>query len=135
MHTMHTAQMMEDVVRRYFDGVNKLDPVQIRSCFGETASIRDVNSGASTNKVVRTMPRASELVERSISPCHLLACPFLPARFTFRLPTSEPPNKSLQTVSTTSGPRRSPRMQPIFIRPGCRRYVAATAAAVDELVD
>jgi hypothetical protein len=33
---------MESVVRKYFDGVNKKDPDQIRSCFGEEAVIRDV---------------------------------------------------------------------------------------------
>lgn len=33
---------MENVVRRYFDGVNKKDPEQIRSCFGEEATICDV---------------------------------------------------------------------------------------------
>lgn len=33
---------MENVVRKYFDGVNKKDPVQIKSCFGEEATICDV---------------------------------------------------------------------------------------------
>ena len=33
---------MEDVVRKYFDGVNKKDPEQIKSCFAEKATIRDV---------------------------------------------------------------------------------------------
>jgi hypothetical protein len=45
-----TALKMEAVVRRYFDGVNNKDPVQIRSCFSEIATIRDVStSGAVTN--------------------------------------------------------------------------------------
>ncbi len=33
---------MENVVRKYFDGVNKKDPDQIRSCFGDEATIHDV---------------------------------------------------------------------------------------------
>jgi hypothetical protein len=36
------AAAMEDVVRKYFDGVNKKDPEQIKSCFGAKATIRDV---------------------------------------------------------------------------------------------
>jgi hypothetical protein len=63
--TMHTAQKMEDVVRRYFDGVNKLDPVQIRSCFGETANIRDVSTSAVSSNTVRTV-QALAMVERSM---------------------------------------------------------------------
>jgi hypothetical protein len=55
-----TAQKMEAVVRRYFDGVNKKDPVQIRSCFDETATIRDVCGVSNT---VRTV-QAGILVER-----------------------------------------------------------------------
>jgi hypothetical protein len=55
-----TAQQQEAVVRRYFDGVDKKDPVQIRSCFGETATIRDVCGVSNT---VRTV-QASVLVER-----------------------------------------------------------------------
>ena len=35
-------QKMENVVRRYFDGVNKKDPEQIKSCFAAEALIRDV---------------------------------------------------------------------------------------------
>jgi hypothetical protein len=56
----HTAQQQEAVVRRYFDGVNKQDPVQIRSCFGETATIRDVCGVSNTARTVQ----ASVLVER-----------------------------------------------------------------------
>jgi hypothetical protein len=63
----HTAQQMEDVVRRYFDGVNRLDPVQIRSCFAETATIRDVSSnGVTSTNTVRRTAQASALVERSM---------------------------------------------------------------------
>ncbi|CAB9502286.1 expressed unknown protein [Seminavis robusta] len=36
------ATAMEDVIRKYFDGVNKKDPEQIKSCFGDKATIRDV---------------------------------------------------------------------------------------------
>ncbi len=56
-----TAQKMEDVVRRYFDGVNKKDPVQIRSCFGETATIRDVGFSHTARTV-----QASTLVETTM---------------------------------------------------------------------
>jgi hypothetical protein len=55
-----SAQKMEAVVRRYFDGVDKKDPVQIRSCFGETATIRDVCGVSDTLRTVE----ASTLVER-----------------------------------------------------------------------
>jgi myo-inositol-1(or 4)-monophosphatase len=50
----------EEVARRYFDGVNKKDPVQLRSCFGESATIRDVCGLDST---VRTVD-SEILVER-----------------------------------------------------------------------
>jgi hypothetical protein len=33
---------LEDVVKKYFDGVNKKDPKQIRSCFGDEAAICDI---------------------------------------------------------------------------------------------
>jgi hypothetical protein len=55
-----TAQKMEAVVRRYFDGVNQQDPVQLRSCFHETATIRDVCGVSDTIRTVQ----ASVLVER-----------------------------------------------------------------------
>jgi hypothetical protein len=55
-----TAQKMEAVVRRYFDGVNKKDPVQIRSCFDETATIRDVCGVSNTIRTVE----AGALVDR-----------------------------------------------------------------------
>jgi hypothetical protein len=56
------AQKMEAVVRRYFEGVNKKDPDQIRSCFGDSASIRDV-CGVSYSNTARTV-EASALVDR-----------------------------------------------------------------------
>jgi hypothetical protein len=51
---------MESVVRRYFQGVNDQDPEAIRSCFGATATIRDVCGVADTK---RTVP-AETLVTR-----------------------------------------------------------------------
>eukprot|EP00537_Pseudo-nitzschia_pungens_P007595 CAMPEP_0172360220 /NCGR_PEP_ID=MMETSP1060-20121228/4295_1 /TAXON_ID=37318 /ORGANISM="Pseudo-nitzschia pungens, Strain cf. cingulata" /LENGTH=393 /DNA_ID=CAMNT_0013082161 /DNA_START=47 /DNA_END=1229 /DNA_ORIENTATION=+ len=42
----------EAVVRRYFDGVNRKDPVQLRSCFAETATLRDVCGLDATEKTV-----------------------------------------------------------------------------------
>jgi len=50
----------EEVVRRYFNGVNKKDPVQLRSCFANSATIRDVCGLDST---VRTV-EANVLVDR-----------------------------------------------------------------------
>jgi hypothetical protein len=58
--SFQAAQKMEAVVHRYFDGVNKKDPVQIRSCFDETATIRDVCGVSNT---VRTV-QAGILVDR-----------------------------------------------------------------------
>lgn len=54
------AQEMEATVRRYFEGVHTKDPEKIRSCFGETATIRDV-CGLNANE--RTVA-ADVLVER-----------------------------------------------------------------------
>ncbi len=50
----------EEVVRRYFDGVNKKDALQLRSCFGETATIRDV---CGLDSSVRSVP-SENLVDR-----------------------------------------------------------------------
>ena len=50
----------EEVVRRYFDGVNKKDPVQLRSCFGDQATIRDI---CGLDSSVRTVP-SQNLVDR-----------------------------------------------------------------------
>jgi hypothetical protein len=56
------AEAMEGTVRRYFQGVHTKDAALIRSCFGETATIRDICSlGGSTE--ARTVP-ATELVAR-----------------------------------------------------------------------
>lgn len=54
------AQAMQATVRRYFEGVHTKDPAMIRSCFGETATIRDV-CGLNANQ--RTV-QADVLVER-----------------------------------------------------------------------
>lgn len=56
----HQQERMENVVRRYFQGVNDKDPALIRSCFGDTATIRDV-CGISNGQ--RTVP-AQALVDR-----------------------------------------------------------------------
>jgi len=50
----------EEVVRKYFDGVNKKDPKQLRSCFGESAAIRDVCGLDATERTVQ----ADVLVDR-----------------------------------------------------------------------
>ena len=55
----NTAKM-EETVRRYFEGVNQKDPDMIRSCFGETATIRDV---CGINDTTRSVP-AQDLVNR-----------------------------------------------------------------------
>jgi Tfp pilus assembly protein PilV len=60
-----TAQQMEAVVRRYFEGVNNQDPVQIRSCFGDEATIRDVSGIIHTDtSVISSTVQAQALVER-----------------------------------------------------------------------
>jgi hypothetical protein len=51
---------MEATVRRYFEGVNQKNPEMIRSCFGETAMIRDVCGLQDTSRAVP----AETLVER-----------------------------------------------------------------------
>jgi len=56
-HPQESDKIAEEVVRRYFDGVNKKDPVQLRSCFGDSATIRDV---CGLDPTVRTV--ASELL-------------------------------------------------------------------------
>lgn len=58
--TSNTSKQMEETVRRYFEGVNQKDPDMIRSCFGETATIRDV---CGINDSTRTVP-AQDLVHR-----------------------------------------------------------------------
>lgn len=45
---------MENVVVRYFDGVNKKDPVQIKSCFANEATIRDVCGINDAKRVVKS---------------------------------------------------------------------------------
>lgn len=55
-----TPVQLEQVVKNYFRGVHENDPKLIRSCFGETATIRDV---CGINDNVRTVP-SSDLVDR-----------------------------------------------------------------------
>ena len=57
-----TKRKMEQTVRRYFQGVNDKDPEMIRSCFGTTATIRDV---CGINDSKRTVP-AKDLVDRCV---------------------------------------------------------------------
>lgn len=53
---------MESVVRKYFDGVNKKDPVQIQSCFGDEATICDVVV-SSTKKTVKSKVLAERCMD------------------------------------------------------------------------
>jgi len=55
------ASQMEETVRRYFAGVEEKDASKIRSCFGETATIRDV-CGINNNDV-RSV-KSEDLVDR-----------------------------------------------------------------------
>ena len=54
------AAKMEETVRRYFAGVEEKDASKIRSCFGETATIRDV---CGINNDERTV-KSEDLVDR-----------------------------------------------------------------------
>lgn len=47
-----SPQQREQIVFKYFDGVNKKDRDQIASCFAENASIRDVCSINSSERTV-----------------------------------------------------------------------------------
>eukprot|EP00545_Synedropsis_sp_CCMP1620_P003734 CAMPEP_0119023782 /NCGR_PEP_ID=MMETSP1176-20130426/30632_1 /TAXON_ID=265551 /ORGANISM="Synedropsis recta cf, Strain CCMP1620" /LENGTH=87 /DNA_ID=CAMNT_0006978915 /DNA_START=11 /DNA_END=271 /DNA_ORIENTATION=+ len=58
----NSKRSMEDVVRKYFDGVNKKDPVQIKSCFGEEATICDVVV-SSTKKTVKSQILADRCMD------------------------------------------------------------------------
>lgn len=58
-----TATNMEDVVRKYFDGVNKKDPEQIKSCFNEKATIRDVCGINDTKRDVVAQDLADRCME------------------------------------------------------------------------
>jgi len=51
---------MEEVVRRYFQGVNETDPVKIRGCFADQATIRDVCGINSSTRQVQ----ADDLLNR-----------------------------------------------------------------------
>lgn len=54
------TKLMEATVRRYFEGVNQKDPEMLRSCFGDTATIRDVCGINDTKRTVQSQV----LVER-----------------------------------------------------------------------
>mmetsp|Transcript_1552 Transcript_1552/g.2117 ORF Transcript_1552/g.2117 Transcript_1552/m.2117 type:complete len:194 (-) Transcript_1552:256-837(-) len=54
---------MEEVVRKYFDGVNKKDAEQIKSCFAEEATIRDVMSGNDQPRKVKAQVLADRCME------------------------------------------------------------------------
>lgn len=56
---LETKIKMEETVRRYFLGVHEKDPIKIRSCFGESATRREV---CTTNQDITTA--ADELTER-----------------------------------------------------------------------
>ena len=58
--SMTTQTKMEEVVRSYFRGVDEKNPELIQSCFGDTATIRDV---CGLNDDVRSVP-SKVLVER-----------------------------------------------------------------------
>ncbi|GAX29330.1 hypothetical protein FisN_16Hu236 [Fistulifera solaris] len=60
MISTELALAMEATVRRYFQGVTEKDSEMIRSCFGESATIRDVCALQSSR---RTVP-ATQLVDR-----------------------------------------------------------------------
>ncbi len=47
-----TPEQREDVVRKYFDGVNKKDYEQIKSCFTEEAAITDICSLNQSKRMV-----------------------------------------------------------------------------------
>lgn len=59
-----TALEMEATVRRYFEGVHTKNPEMIRSCFAETASIRDVCGGLQNSSQAARTVAADVLVER-----------------------------------------------------------------------
>jgi len=54
---------MENVVRKYFDGVNKKDPKQIESCFDSKATIRDVCGISDTKRNVMPKDLADRCME------------------------------------------------------------------------
>jgi hypothetical protein len=52
MITADMQQEMETVVKRYFQGVQEKNPIMIRSCFNDVASIRDVCGIQHTTRTV-----------------------------------------------------------------------------------
>jgi hypothetical protein len=58
-----TPAQRENVVRQYFDGVNKKDRDQIAACFSETAQIRDVCSINASERTVKPDDLANRCME------------------------------------------------------------------------
>ncbi len=58
-----TPTQRENIVRQYFDGVNKKDRDQIAGCFAETAKITDVCSINASQKTVKPADLADRCME------------------------------------------------------------------------
>lgn len=58
-----TPEQREEVVRRYFDGVNRKDSEQIKSCFADKASITDICSINASKRVVESDLLAERCME------------------------------------------------------------------------
>lgn len=58
-----SPEQREEVVRRYFDGVNRKDSEQIKSCFADQASITDICSINASKRVVESDLLAQRCME------------------------------------------------------------------------